>query len=419
MELDWKEICIKSGRSLDNTTVQALQRLDLNNFSSMSTLTVRNSIIHALPTMEPYSNRRSLAWDLAVVAKYKLPIFNSWIICFGNHPFKVNCRLPNKTLLSKEEVVKYYPNLLDINYAGDFVQLRLKIHTEFLVYMYSFSETESCSDISSQHYDLPVPTPSNNPISDNELSKTAPLGAGNAYIHMNKDATTAKYMPNGNIQMQFSPGAATFAGGEDERTDFLIDHLKSTLPSQYNNIKVSKVDKIKKKKNCTFCNFTGGGDLKVSQTGFQFLVMTCADTECGDYSPIDTHESRETLDMECKYSSTKTDGDVRIQLQANMYNLLVREYVDKLQKAPSLGELSHVLDLKKLSIYGISFGISRPLEVLKMTVNFSLSGHALSLSYEVKYENTTLLPKEALIDSCITAVLHRISKKSPSPDMVS
>ena len=229
---------------------------------------------------------------------------------------------------------------------------------------------------------------------------------------MNKDATTAKYMSDGAIQMQFFPGAATFTGSEGVRTEFLIDHLKSTLPSRYNNIKVSKVDKIQKKKNYTFCNFTGGGDIKVSQTGFQFLVMACSDTECGDLSPIDTQESRETLDVECKHSTTKTDDDVRMQLQANMYNLLVHEFIDKLQSATSLHELSYILDLQKLTIYGISFGTSRPLEVMKMTVNFSRAG----LSYELKYQNTTLLPKEALIDSCITAVIDRISKKSPSPD---
>lgn len=161
--------------------------------------------------------------------------------------------------MSTEEVKKYYPNLLAISYAGDFVQVRLQVCTACLVYIYSFSETEGCSDIGKHHYDLPLPTQSKNPISEDELAKTAPLGAGNAYIHMNKDATTAQYTSSGAIQMQFYPGTTTLAGNEDARTEFLIDHLKSTLPPRYKSIKVSKVDKMQKKKRFTFCNFTGGG----------------------------------------------------------------------------------------------------------------------------------------------------------------
>ena len=40
---------------------------------------------------------------------------------------------------------------------------------------------------------------------------------------------------------------------------------------------------------------------------------------------------RETIGFELKESPSKTDEDVRLQLQANLYNILVREYMDKMK----------------------------------------------------------------------------------------
>ena len=88
-------------------------------------------------------------------------------------------------------------------------------------------------------------------------------------------------------------------------------------------------------------------------------------TARGDISPIADEESRETLDMECKYSTAKSDKDIRLQLQANMYNLLVRDFIKKLESVSSLKELSKVLELKRLTIYGMSLGTIGGVEVSK------------------------------------------------------
>ena len=101
MDFNWKEIGKKCDESLDSNTVKTLQELDMTDCSRMNTLTLRSHIMRALPaSSNPYSNRRSLALDLAVVAKYGLPTYTSWIICFGDKPFKVKCRLPNKSVMS-------------------------------------------------------------------------------------------------------------------------------------------------------------------------------------------------------------------------------------------------------------------------------------------------------------------------------
>ena len=73
--------------------------------------------------------------------------------------------------------------------------------------------------------------------------------------------------------------------------------------------------------------------------------MTTADTECGNVSPINDQESRETATLECKHTSNKSDNDVRLQLQVNMYHLLVREFTGKLNDVSSLQSLSSFMKL--------------------------------------------------------------------------
>ena len=178
----------------------------------------------------------------------------------------------------------------------------------------------SCSEIGSYHNDLPVPVMSTKPITYQELSTTITSGAGSAFIHMNAHATSTQYQPDGAMTITFNHMVDTPHGDEEERTAKFIDHLKNILPSKYDvGVTVSEVFK-KKKKN--FCYFTGGGDVKISKNKKNLLVMTkTEETKSGSSSPIDANESRETLNIECKCSQTKSNSDVKLQLQANIFNL--------------------------------------------------------------------------------------------------
>ena len=51
-----------------------------------------------------------------------------------------------------------------------------------------------------------------------------------------------------------------------------------------------------------------------------------------------------------------------------------------------------LLNLEKISMYGLSFGISRPVELLKITVDLKQT----CLLYETKFADKTSLPKEGL-----------------------
>lgn len=412
MEPDWKKNAEMCGLVLDNNTVRALNESGISDCSNMSTIHLKHQIYSALPTTSAstYDGRKSMAFNLAVVAKYGSPTFPSWLICFGITPFKLQCRLPDRGVLSTSEVKQYCPNIPDIAYTGEFVHYILHGLRES-IYIYSFQETVGCSEIGRFHYALPQPKVSSAPITHTELAESQSICAGNAYIHLNKDAITSKYTTSGNIEMTFNPQTSTGDGNEDRRTECLRDHLRDVLPAQYEEIEVSLVEKIQKKRMANYCHFTGGGDLRVSRTGFEFLLMTTEDTESGGMSPIDQGEVRETLDIECKQSASKTNVEIRYQLMANMYNLLVRQFTSKLSKARTTQQLSHVLQLSKISLYGMSIGIYRPVEILKLKVDFGRS----TLDWEVKFENCSSLPKELLIDSCIIAVIKRLSKKSPSP----
>ena len=62
--------------------------------------------------------------------------------------------------------------------------------------------------------------------------------------------------------------------------------------------------------------------------------------------------------------------------------------------------------LSTLTVYGMSFGISRPVEVLKMKINLSRK----DLTHERKYLAECGVAPEVLIDSYICAVVERLTK---------
>lgn len=111
--------------------------------------------------------------------------------------------------------------------------------------------------------------------------------------------------------------------------------------------------------------------------------------------------------MELKVSSTKSDEDCELQLKANMYNLLVREFVNDVYSASNLSDLEN---RSHCTIYGMFFGFNRPVIVLKLTVDLKTQ----TLTYMNKFRSNTGLATETMIDSCIEAILHRLTtKKSP------
>lgn len=411
--LDWKKIGMMCGQSLDTNNVNALSKLSLT--KQMSTSTLRDHICSVLQVLGPYSNYRLLAWELACVVKYGKKTCESWVICFGEEiPFKIKCRLPDKHVLSAKEVKDYVPRVELSKYDGSFIQVHGNWTEPICVYVYSFanSSTEACSTIGELHNSLPVPKRSRTPITDDELVSYKALNIGNAYMHLNASAT-ATTCTDKTVHMEFLFGEKTRHGSEEDRVDFLFKHLESSVVPLYQDLEVSKVYKVSKKEGNNFCCFTGGGDLMLRRNDAA-VVMSFTDTaeddlELGDTSPIGQGESRSTVDIECKVSN-KSESD--IQLQANMYNLIVRQFMDKLKNVTSLESLSQ---LTQLTIYGISFGtgLSSPILVLKMTIDFT----ATALIYEEKYVSTSSLPKELLIDCCTSAVLNRLSKKSPSPLM--
>lgn len=411
----WKTVAEKCGESLSNAALQALRKLSIN--ESMSVDTIKNNIFSALNAIEPYTtNSRVLSSKLAVVAKYKLPIFKSWVIYFGATPFKTTHFLPDCSVLFKDQMDRYCHE--EIPVCGCFVQKKTFVLAgrPILVYVYSFDEAESCSVIGRLHHALPTPKISSNPIKDEELHRSFFLGAGNTFFHFNKDATMTEYKSDGTIIMKWKKQTVTEKGNEDSRSQHLLDHLRDALVPKYKAIDVSKVEQVSKKKYKTFCYFTGGGDIKLSTENAQLVFMTEidkeAEIECGD-SPIKSEEIRETLGFELKASQTKTNEDVRLQLQANLYNIIVREYMYKIESMDASSLSSYLENVHMLSIYGISFGINRPVDVLKMSVDFNNR----ILHYEIKYEDISLMPKEGLIDGLIIALTDRLTKRSPSLDV--
>ena len=311
--------------------------------------------------------------------------------------------MPNPNTIPLD-TAKIYRSDLNVSVKGEFIFLRNQGGVN--VYVYSFIETASCSEVGPAHNQLPAVVDSLQPISDREIFlRQYYNGAANVYLYSNKDETDIEYLEQGKYRVTHrvthsSRSRQIFERSEAERMLALKEHLSSTLRNSHQNISVDIVLPTKKKYGKNFCHFTGGGDIQIARKDNQpsFVLMSHELSEFDDESPVRHDESRDTIDIECKVASTKSMEDVELQLQANMYNLLVRRFISKLKDGAS-----NVNDVNCISIYGMSFGLHRPVEVLKLTVNFSLE----NLHYERKY--VTYQAQEVLIDACIGAVLERIT----------
>lgn len=407
----WKKLARQCGRTLQRPVLNVLCQLDLEDLREKNVVGIRHQILAALSRAVSVTEKQSTARDLSYVVKYGVDTIDSLLMCFGITPFKLRCRLPNYTSFSVSDARLCCPDLPHIEYKGEF-RLIKKLCT-VNIYVYSFSDTVSCSNVheGGLHYQLPAPEVSS-PITVQEIHKRkASIGAGNAYLHLHENATEVNYIAEGKcaVAYNYSSLQQDVEATEVVRTEKLKQHLKSILPTLYDGITVDIVESVKKRSGANFCHFTGGGDLKLTRTDFVFLLLTHTESEYGENSPTRDDECRKTLDIECKASHSKPNEEVRLQLQADMYNLLVREFISKVKDADDDQFEKIVSKLSQLSIYGMSFGISRPVEVLKLTVDFS----ANKLTYYSKFKSSPGFPQEPIIDSCIAAVLDRLGKKSP------
>ena len=414
----WKQLGVKCGRELTGQVLYNLSSLDVDTLQSLDSDKIKHQIYSSLRPLNGITSaeKLSIAKDLSLIVKYKVQTVAALLIFFGLTPFKIQCRMPDKETI-EYEIAKIYepsiPIIPDNKYQGEFVHIRQLHHVH--IYVFSFKNPVACSDIKegSLHYDLPPPRNSESPISTKEIhERKSKCGAGNVFLHLNKTATDIEYPSEGIVTVKYSYDGGSALDDEcteEQRTEKLFEHLQATLTRAYKDISVNRVEKKNKKRGCNYSFFSGGGDLKVTRTENVVLLMTHVQSEYGDSSPTSEGETRNVFDFELKSSLSKTNKEVQLQLRANMHNLLVREFIDKLKQVGD-DQLVNIIALHKLSIYGMSFGISRPVQVLKLTNNFESN----CLEYSLKFTSTnSTLPPEPIIDSCIDAIMHRLAKKSP------
>lgn len=257
--------------------------------------------------------------------------------------------MPNPMTLSKKDAMTHFPQLPNIEDDGEFTFIKKVGDSN--IYIFSFEDTVSCSDVGPVHAALPMPVDVNM-ITESELfERKSKLGAGSAYLHLNANAVESHYPAVGKYQVTYQDVTVILDNpDEEERTNILDRHLNSYISDHYKDMKVSRVAPVKKKKGHNFCRFTGGGDEKITKDRLSLLLMTHVNTEFGEGSPTKEYESRNVLDMELKVSVTKSDEDCELQLKANMYNLLVREFVSNVYSTSNLSDLEN---LSHYTVYGI------------------------------------------------------------------
>lgn len=185
--------------------------------------------------------------------------------------------------LSKENAMTHIPQLPDIEEEGEFTFI--KNVGDSNIYIFSFEDTVSCSDVGPVHATLPMPVDVNMITEDELFERKSKLGAGSAYLHLNANAVESHYPAVGKYQVTYQDVTVIPRldnPGEEERTHFLDRHLNSYISSHYKDMKVDRVAPIKKKKGRNFCRFTGGGDEKITKDRLGLLLMTHVDTEFGE-----------------------------------------------------------------------------------------------------------------------------------------
>ena len=415
----WKKLGQQCGKSLDKSILDALSSFDMEELAQDDFITIKHRIYSALANAKVDSSRRKcIARDLSFVFKYDIKTLDSLLIFFGLTPFKLQCRLPSYNTIELTVARLCCSDLPHSIEEGKFVFIRMLRGVQ--IFVYSFKNPVSCSSVNESrlHGRLSVPRKLNM-ISIQEIhDRKSELGAGNVYLHLNDKATRVKYPSPGECTVSFSINTSASdtkasdikAISESYRTGVLKTYLEKVLPNMYEDIKVESVEPVRKKALNNFCPFSGGGDLKLTRKDNIMLLMTHLQSEYGHSSPTHDNEYRETLDMETKVASSKTNSEVRLQLQADMYNVLVREFMSKLNAADD-DQFDNISKLLQISIYGMSFGPSHPVDVLKLTADFG----SKELQYICKYTSTSGFPQEPIIDSCIAAVLDRLTKRSPPP----
>ncbi len=180
---------------------------------------------------------------------------------------------------------------------------------------------------------------------------------------------------------------------ETERTVVLLDELQKVPYVKHNNIHIQESPVFFKKES--ICPFTGGGDIYINKSSLAnndigvCLLRELEDTDFdSSYPDSPTSDPSQNFRgpsvIECKVggsSSSQSQRQIELQLKANMMLVLCHQLYNVLANTIASEDhsnedhskdknITRLKDITTLTAYGMTFGCSTNLDVLKLQMNF-------------------------------------------------
>jgi hypothetical protein len=319
-------------------------------------------------------------------------------------------KVPNQTSLCPDSLG------IDIEFDGLFEHCTTLYEGDEVlhVYIFIFSNPTGCRAIShdSLHGSLP-PSCAVTMLTDVQLLQLkSTKNVSSSYYYTNEAlAPRIEYMDDGRYCMNFKPSSERILcglPGENSRAE----DFKISLRNFYTNINVENVDKCMPALKGNVCMFSGGGDhIMMAATGNTVYDIATEEEECEPVpSPLSAGEHRTGANLELKYNTTQPDRNVEHQLKANMLLFTARHTVRMMEhlQTDKSNPISALRKVNKISTYGMSFGVLKPVVVLKLMLDFNTS----IVRYEKRYQSPPEVPPEPRIDCAILYLVNRISHTS-------
>ncbi len=298
------------------------------------------------------------------------------------------------------------------------------------IYVFKFAHGKGCREVTSLFHRT-LPPCADKLITDKDLLSLKGDGKlGTSYFYLNEgDEPTVKYTDDGYI-LECVPSTSSLRGNhsqEDLRGNQFIKAVHLYLKSSNIDLKFTTKSDAMLRAEAKVSPFSGGGDnvllgwplaktlvVNVIEDSGEEIVQDSSCEQSGNgSSPADTGEQRLATNIELKDLTTQSDDAVEQQLKANMHLLSSSLAVGKLKELKNIHRpIAWLNDLKTFTSYGLSFGIVKPVVILKLSIDFCNE----RLIYEKRYESTMDVHKAPRLACAMQYLIKRMISPSPEPE---
>ena len=332
------------------------------------------------------------------------------VFVLSHTPYRATLELPHRSRFSKQEVAEAAQragcrSLMSLP-TGYFDVIRVD-DNNCQIAVYRFEKVVGCRKTdSNRHAKLPVAFVRHKEI---KLLNMCTVRLGFKYLYGYNQ--TYEVISNGSILLsQNTPNEPLPSLNEHQRTVDMLFALRSAVGQNYTIVCSSD-------SRGHYSPFSGGGDITIFKKGSAAAATLLhtkeeLEEELGtsaqsahspqSSSPINVTPPKvgeyRCASIENKVAHVQGDKDVTLQLQANMLLLCSTLLIEILNKSNADG-------IEVLSCYGIQIGITYPLKILKLTIDFSKD----KVLYEELFSLSPCAFYPVYVDMCMEYILQSLT----------